>query len=305
MTRGGARRPVRPGCRTSAFREYALTRVMPLPSDFVISKTTSRIVTSVPGLNMTDVAQSVANGQADELRHRVGNLEIAANGRGAASSGDGRAEVFQPDQINPKGHAGDILAVAFSPDGKTVVTAGSDRLAKVWDVATGSVRDDLAGHEGMISALAFAPGGKVLASSADGDPIVSLWDVPLGRLAATLTLPNPAPGRGVACLVFATDGKTLFTGGERGIAAWDVTSESRALVRTAASPMGQERATLRGHLDAVRSLAVLDGGKALVSRGQGGVIKIWDLSLGRERLTLGGKTLRVRSRACALATTTR
>jgi WD40 repeat protein len=74
-----------------------------------------------------------------------------------------------------------------------------------------------------------------------------------------------------------------------------VTSESRALVRTAASPIGQERATLRGHLDAVRSLAVLDGGKALVSRGQDGVIKVWDLSLNRERLTLGGKTLRVRS----------
>jgi len=69
-----------------------LTRVIPLPADFVISKTTSRIVTSVPGLNMTDVAQSVANGQADELRQRVGNLEIAANGRGATSSGDGRAE---------------------------------------------------------------------------------------------------------------------------------------------------------------------------------------------------------------------
>ena len=52
---------------------------------------------------------------------------------------------------------------------------------------------------------------------------------------------------------------------------------------------------LRGHLDAVQSLAVLDGGKALVSCGQDGVIKIWGLSQGRERLTLGGKTLRVRS----------
>lgn len=50
-------------------------------------------LTLVPGLNMTDVAQSVANGQADEICQRVGNLEIAANGRGATSSVDGRAEV--------------------------------------------------------------------------------------------------------------------------------------------------------------------------------------------------------------------
>ena len=50
-------------------------------------------LTSVPELNMTDVAPSVANGQADEICQRVGNLEIAANGRGATSSVDGRAEV--------------------------------------------------------------------------------------------------------------------------------------------------------------------------------------------------------------------
>jgi WD40 repeat protein len=66
----------------------------------------------------------------------------------------------------------------------------------------------------------------------------------------------------------------------------------------AASPKGQERATLRGHLDTVRSLAFLDGGRSLATRGEDGLIKVWDLGagpgFGRERLTLGGAESRVR-----------
>jgi mono/diheme cytochrome c family protein len=69
-----------------------ISRVISLPQELVIGKATSRIVTSVPGLNMTGVVQSVASGQAGEIRQRAGNLEIAANGCGATSSVDGRAE---------------------------------------------------------------------------------------------------------------------------------------------------------------------------------------------------------------------
>src|SRR6516225_7708167 len=60
------------------------------------------------------------------------------------------AEELVPDRINPRGHSGDVLAVVFSPDSKTLVTGGADRLAKLWDVATGSVRADMAGHTGKV-----------------------------------------------------------------------------------------------------------------------------------------------------------
>src|SRR3954451_9150205 len=65
-----------------------------------------------------------------------------------------RAEELPLERINPKGHSGDVLAVAFSPDSKILVTGGSDRLAKLWDVATGSVRADLAGHAGRVLCVA-------------------------------------------------------------------------------------------------------------------------------------------------------
>src|SRR5262249_38309257 len=51
--------------------------------------------------------------------------------------------------------------------------------------------------------------------------------------------------------------------------------------------------TLRGHTDTVRSMAVLEGGKVLVTRGQEGTVKVWDLGRGHERLTLGGGDSRI------------
>ncbi len=81
----------------------------------------------------------------------------------------------------------------------------------------------------MITDLAWSRDGKTLASSSDGEPAVFLWDVAAGRLTATIRMPDPAAGEGFCCLVFAGDGKTLFTGGERGILGWDVRPGSPAL----------------------------------------------------------------------------
>ena len=48
-----------------------------------------------------------------------------------------RADELPPDLVNPKGHVGDVLDLGFTPDGRTLITAGSDGLVKIWDVATG------------------------------------------------------------------------------------------------------------------------------------------------------------------------
>ena len=77
-------------------------------------------------------------------------------------------------------------------------------------------------------------------------------------------------------LAFAPDGKSLYTAGRR-IAVWDVSAESRTLVRVAASHDDRERATLRGHAGTVRSVTVLEHGKSLIMRGEDGAVKVWDL----------------------------
>lgn len=73
-----------------------------------------------------------------------------------------------------KGHVDSVAAVAFSPDGKLIASAGSDRVVKIWDCATGKEVATLKGHTGPVTAVAFSPDGKLIAS-AGGDRTVRLW----------------------------------------------------------------------------------------------------------------------------------
>ena len=61
-----------------------------------------------------------------------------------------------------KGHVQAIIAVAFSPDGKTLVTGGMDRKVKLWNVAT---HQELATFPlgGLLPTLGFSPDGRTLA----------------------------------------------------------------------------------------------------------------------------------------------
>ncbi len=189
-------------------------------------------------------------------------------------------DVEQGKELRQFGHGSWVRGLAVSPDGRYVLSSGSDgkAAARLWDADTGVAICTFPAPKGLeegpclaSSRADFFPDGRRAATAGWTDGSVSVWDVDGGRELKRLTPPDG--GLLVYSLRVVPGGRWLFAGGEDHRARlWDV--EAGAVARTF-------------HLDGVcDTVAVSPDGRWLATGDRGerdSLVRLWDRESGAER----------------------
>ncbi len=150
-------------------------------------------------------------------------------------------------------------------------------------------------YKGMLECVAISADGRFLAGGgfagkANGQGvagIVRLWELP-GRRELRVFLDQEPGAFKVYRVAIAPDNKVLIGG------AWNIEDKSNAVIIWDMDS-GKEIARLKGHREAILSIALAPDGKTLASADSHGVVKLWDMKTRKERASFQGNTYTVTS----------
>jgi WD40 repeat protein/Tfp pilus assembly protein PilE len=158
-------------------------------------------------------------------------------------------------------HRGRVTFSVFSPDGTNVLTAGQDRVAKIWITQAPTIPIPLDGHRGAINYAVFSSdGNRVITTSADGT--AKIWDASNGNLLASCDGKISQSAR-----VFSKDGQfAIIVAADKTAKIWD-------------AQRGQLLAVLKHDEGAVTSAAFSSDGDRVITTSDDGTVKIWNVAL--------------------------
>lgn len=175
-----------------------------------------------------------------------------------------------------KGHPS-ASVIAMSADGNTLVSGGNDKALKVWDLATGKLRQTLQSPSGAVLSVALSPDGKI-AVSGGGDRMVRIWDLATGQQKSMLK----GHSDDVVAVAIRPDGKTLVSASRDGIVkTWDLaTARLQASYNTLPEPEKTFWSFIITRGSNIRPLALsTDGKTALIADGD--AVMVWNLTIGK------------------------
>jgi tRNA A-37 threonylcarbamoyl transferase component Bud32 len=184
------------------------------------------------------------------------------------------------EQRTLKAHGDGVQGVAFSPDGRRIVSRASDGIVKWWDTATGQEMTPAKVYIGPVESAAFSPDGlRIAGGSHDGT--IKVWDAASGQITQTFK----GHTRLITGLAFSPDGRQIAGNGpDNSVRVWDAAT-------------GQEVLTFMGHTSEVYCVAFSPDGRQIAGGSTDGTVRVWDVVGGREACVLRGHTDLVRSLA--------
>jgi eukaryotic-like serine/threonine-protein kinase len=177
------------------------------------------------------------------------------------------------DLITLRGHRAGVSSVAFSPDGKRIVTGSYDRTAKVWDAASGNLLLTLTGHRVGIYSVAFSPDSQRIVTGSY-DNTAKVWDAASGTNLLTIK-----ESGGIKCVALSPDGQRIVTAcSDRMANVWDAATGNKLL-------------PLIGHGDDVTAVAFSPDGKRIATGSEDKTVKVWDAATGAPLFTLNASSV--------------
>jgi WD40 repeat protein len=171
-----------------------------------------------------------------------------------------------------RAHSGGVWWLAFNSRGDRFASAGSESIARVWELASDRPLFELPQHLGAVEGIAFRQDDSQLITLDTGDNQLKIWDARDGRKLGEFDTPLD----GGRCLAVSRDGSLVATGGGHGIARiWDAKS-------------GKLLHDLRGHGLYVTSVAFGADGHRLFTASLDKTVRVWNIRTGEELLSLQG-----------------
>lgn len=177
-----------------------------------------------------------------------------------------------PNREILRGHVGGVNSTSYSPDGKFIVTAGSDKTARVWQLGTGQ-QVHILRHSGEVNYAAFNPtnGNQVVTASQDN--MSTVWN-----LNTENSMPLLGHTGSVQKITFSSDGKYVATASE----------DRTAFIYDAST--GNLITKLVGHNGPVNSVAFSRNSQSVLTASDDSTVRIWDLLTGKTLAKFEGHT---------------